>query len=78
MGYPFELLFDGCIDGRMIVAVHGAPQATDSIQVAIAIDIDQLTTIGLLDNQRLVVGHLGECVPDNAAVQLGKPRGIGL
>ena len=53
------------------VAERRDPQRRDGIEVAVAVDVDQLATLAALDDDRLVVGvgrHLGEAVPHHRGV----------
>ena len=63
-----ELLTNRRIDSRMPVAVHITPQATHAIDKRSAMNIDQSATFRALDQQRLVLGHLREGMPDVLAI----------
>lgn len=64
MGRFVELLSDCCVDLRMPVAVNVAPQTAHSVEVFPAIHIDERAAAGPLDNERLILGHLREGMPD--------------
>ena len=40
----------------------------DAVEILAAVDVDQRAALGPLDDQRLVLGHLREGVPDERAV----------
>ena len=52
----------------MAMAVEVAPQAAGGVEIFAAVDIDQRAAVGALDDQRLVLGHLREGVPDDFAI----------
>jgi hypothetical protein len=59
------------VEGRMAVAVHGAPQRGDAVEVGVAVGVPQRAALAALDDRR-VLGRpsllLGERVPDGGAV----------
>lgn len=65
-----QLPADRRIDMRMSMTVDVTPQATDSVQQLTPLRIVKPNAFRPLDNQRLVLGHLGESVP----VMLAVPR----
>ena len=70
MGDTIKLAANRVIDRRMIVSMHIAPKTGNAIQQFSAIGRLQKTTLGPLDRQRLVVGHLRKTVPVAAGVRL--------
>src|SRR4051812_4522612 len=52
----------------MPMPVHVAPQATDAVEIRVAADIVQRAAFGTLDDERLVLAHLREGVPDVLAI----------
>ena len=68
VGHAIELLADGGVDPRMAVPVDVAPQAADAVEVLAAVDVHQHAALGPLEDQRLVLGHLREGVPDKLAI----------
>jgi hypothetical protein len=60
---------NGRVDMGMTMAVDVAPQATDAIEVLPPLGIDERATVCVLDEPRLVLGHLGERVPNAALVE---------
>ena len=50
------------------MTVDVAPQAAYPVEILLALDVYQHAALGPLDDQRLVLGHLGKCVPDEFAV----------
>ena len=56
------------------VAERRDPQRRDRVEVAAAVDVDQLAALGALDDHRRVLGvsrHLGEAVPDDGRIAAG-------
>ena len=43
-----------------------------AVDVAAAVDVDQLAAFGPLDHKRLVLGHLREGVPDDRAIPIAQ------
>src|SRR5205814_2007260 len=72
VGDPVELLADRGIDSRMVVTVDIAPHAAGAVEILAAIDIDETAALGALNNEELVLGHLGERVPIVATVPFAK------
>ena len=68
MGHLVELLANGRIEPRVMVAVNVAPDAGASVEICAAVDIDQCAAVGPFDHQRFVLGHLREGVPEVVAV----------
>ena len=68
-----ELADDGVVELGHVVAERGHPQRRDRVEVVLAVDVDQLVTLGPVDDDRAVVGerrHLGEAVPHDLRVAL--------
>ena len=66
-----ELLADGVVELGDAVAEGVDPQRRDGVEVAAAVDVDQLVALAALDDDRRVVGvrvHLGEAVPHDRGV----------
>ena len=63
-----QLLAQGRVEPRMAMAVHVAPQAADGIEIFAAVDVDQGAPVGPFDDERFVLGHLREGMPDDFAV----------
>ncbi len=91
VGDPVELLAGGLVELGHPVAEGGDPQRRDGVEVAAAVDVDELVAVGRLDDHRLVLGvarHLGEAVPHDGGVavdptlmgagEVGPGRGRGL
>ncbi len=72
MGHLVELLADGRVEPRVAMAVDVAPQAGHAVEILAAVDVDQRAAVGPLDDQRLVLAHLGEGVPDDVAIPAAK------
>ena len=54
------------------MAVDVAPQAADAVDVLVAVDVGEHAALGPFDDERLVLGHLREGVPDVGAVPIVK------
>ena len=68
-----QLPLDSLIDGGVTVTVHIGPEVGNAIEIAVAVAVDQpaaFTAGQLPDECRLPLLHLGEGVPDIAAVIL--------
>ena len=59
-----RLVGQGGIEPRMSVAVHVAPHAGRTVEVPVAVGVDEPAALAPLDQERLVFLHLGEGVPD--------------
>jgi hypothetical protein len=73
--YALELGAHGGIDARVAVAVHVAPERRHAVDVAAALDVDQVGALGTLDDQRWLLGPaslLGERVPKMGVVGGGE------
>ena len=70
VGDVLELCDDRRVELRMAMAVHVAPQAADRVEIFPAVDVDQRRALAALEDQRLVLGHLRERVPDDLAIPL--------
>jgi len=69
-----QALWDGLVELGHAVAEGGHPKRGDGIQVAAAVDVDELVPVGRLDDDGRVLrvaGHLCEAVPDDGGVALG-------
>ncbi len=58
-----QLFYDRLIDHRMRMSVDIAPHARDTVEVTLAVDVDELTSLSRVDDKWLVFGHLRETVP---------------
>ena len=66
-------LCDNCrIELGMAMAVDVAPQAADRVEILPAVDVDQRRAVAALQDERLVLGHLGERMPHDLAIPLGE------
>jgi hypothetical protein len=73
---PVELLAHGRVDAGMAMPVDVAPERGDAVDVAVPLVVDEIRSLGALDNQRLFLDPallLGERVPEVVLVEL---RGI--
>ena len=68
MANAIDLLFERPIQLRVTVAMHVAPKTGDTIDVLAAIDVDQRTAVCLFKDDRFVLGHLGERMPDRLSI----------
>ncbi len=50
MSDPIELLANGGVDPRMIMAVNVAPHAAGAVEIFAAVDVDQAAAFGALDD----------------------------
>ena len=64
VGNEAQLPADGSVEPRMAVAMDVAPHAGRAVDVAVARRIKQVDPLAPLDQQWLVLGHLGEGMPD--------------
>ena len=71
VGHAVELGADGRVDARMPMTVDIAPQAADRVEIAAAVDIEDVAAFAALQNERLILGHLREGMPDQRAVPDG-------
>ena len=74
-----ELIADGLVDLRDLVAVDVAPEAGDAVDVAVAVGVDEVEAFGAVDDQRGLIAplaHGGEGVPDMLVVKLGEAFGV--
>ena len=72
-----ELLADGVVELGHAVTERVHPQRRDGVEVALAVDVDQLVALGAVDDDRRALGearHLREPVPHHAGVAL-RPHG---
>ena len=79
VGDLVELVADRLVELGHPVAERGDPQRRDGVEVAAALDVDQLAALGRADDDRRVVGvgrHLREPVPDHAR-RRAPPRRCG-
>ena len=72
VGHPAGLGQQRRIEARMSVAVDVAPHARRAIEIAAAVAIDERAALAPLDEQRLVLLHLRERMPDMLAVPRGQ------
>ena len=72
MGDAIQLLAHRRIDRRMAMPVQIAPQAAHPVEQTPPVDRGQPASLGPLNDQRLVLGHLGEAVPNVGDVPGGK------
>ncbi len=66
-----ELPADRVVELGNAVAERVDPERRDRVEVAIAVDVDQVVALGSVDDDRVVVGerrHLGEAVPHDGRV----------
>jgi hypothetical protein len=76
MRHTVELVAQRPVELRDAMAECRDPQRRDGVEVAAPVDVDQLASLGRLDDDRLVVDvrrHLGEAMPDHGRV----PRAPG-
>lgn len=74
VGDAIELLPDRGVDRRMPVTVHVAPQRRGAVDVAVAVDVDEVGALGPLDDDRVLLDPatlLREWVPEVLVVELG-------
>ena len=71
MGDLIKLAADGAVDHRMIVAVDVTPQAGNTIKQFSPIGCLQIATIGALNRQRLIAGHLRKPMPVTGTLLTG-------
>jgi hypothetical protein len=64
MGYLVELSTNRFVDDGMIVAMNIAPHAANTIEIPSPFRIEQPTTLGAFDEERFVLSHLCERVPN--------------
>jgi hypothetical protein len=82
VGHLGELGGDRRVEPRVAVPVDVAPHARGAVEVTAAVGVDEPRALAALDEQRFVLLHLGERVPDVVAVPLpegrrGNPCGVG-
>jgi hypothetical protein len=73
--HALELGAHGRVDSRVAVAVHVAPERRHAVDVAAAVDVDQIGALRTLDDERRLLGPaalLGERVPKMGAVGGGE------
>jgi hypothetical protein len=71
MRHPVDLAPQRLVELRHPMAEGRDPERRDGVEVAAAVDVDQLAALGRLDDDRLVVEvarHLGEAVPDHGGI----------
>ncbi len=72
-----ELADDRVVELGHVMAERGDPQRRDRVEVALAVDVDQLVALGAVDDDRVVVGerrHLREAVPYDLRVAFAPTR----
>ena len=72
MGNAVELIANGGVNSWVAMTVDVAPHATGTIQEFAAVNIDQVAALSAGDDERLVIGHLGEGVPVVAVIPVGE------
>ena len=80
MGDLVELISDGLVDLRDLVAVDVAPEAGDAVDVAVAFGVDQVKALGPVNDQRGLItplAHGGKRVPDVAVVEFCQAISVG-
>src|SRR6478609_280280 len=70
MRHTTHLLTNCRVYLRMVVAVNVAPHAARAINVRSAVDVDESTTLGALDHERLVIRHLRKGMPMMLAIPI--------
>ena len=68
VGHLGGLLGEGRIEPRVPVAVHVAPHAGRAVEVAGTVGVDEPRALAPLDQERVVILHLRERVPDVLAI----------
>ena len=71
MGDLGQLIAEGLVQFRHGVAERGEPKRGDGVEVAVAVDVDELSAFAALDDDRPVVGvgrHLGEAMPHHRGI----------
>ncbi len=71
MRHPVDLAPQRLVQFRHPMAERRDPERRDGVEVAAAVDVDQLASLGRVDDDRLVVEvapHLGEAVPDHGGI----------
>jgi hypothetical protein len=79
VGHPVQLVAQRLVELGHPVAESRDPQRRDGVEVAAALDVDQLVAVAGLDDDRLVVevaGHLREPVPNHGGVALSPGPGV--
>ena len=74
VGDAVELLLDRGVDVGMAMAVDVAPQRRGAVDVAVAVDVDQVGSLGALDDDGILLhpsALLREGVPEVLVVELG-------
>ena len=74
-----ELVAEGVVELGHAVAERRDPQRRDGVEVAPALDVDQLAALGRLHDDGLVVGvarHLGEPVPHDGGISSTPGPGV--
>ena len=59
-----QLVPNGLVDAGMVVSVHVAPEAADTIQVRLVVDVKECTSVCAFHNEWGVFSHLCKRVPD--------------
>ncbi len=79
VGDPVDLGAEGGVELGHPVAERRDPQGRDGVEVAPALDVDQLAALGRLHDDGLVVEvarHLGEAVPHDGGIPLTPGPGV--
>ena len=59
-----QLVANGLVDAWVVVSVHVAPEAADTIQVRLVVGVKECTSVCAFHNEWGVLGHLCKRVPD--------------
>jgi hypothetical protein len=66
-----ELRLHGCVDRRMAMPEHVAPQRRDAVDVGVAVGVEEQRALATLDDRRVLglpAAHLREGVPDVGSI----------
>jgi hypothetical protein len=75
VGDAVELVAHRGVDARVAVPVDVAPERRDAVDVAVAVDVDQVRALGPIDDQQVLVHPallLRERVPEMCAIGGGE------
>ena len=73
VGAECELSRHGVVQLGHVVSERRDPERRDGVEIAPSVDVDQLVTLGAVDDDRAAVGerrHLRKSVPDNLRIAL--------
>ena len=65
-----QLFVNRLIDCGMLMAVDVAPQAADSIDIDIAVDVSQGTAQSTMDDEWFIAGHLRKGMPNVVTIPI--------